>query len=61
MHFVLSVFLSRTEVFLFIAAVSTVVLHVAQQPCVDAVAVGTAEPGWHLTGDVHWLETNVIT
>lgn len=44
---------TRTELLRLVAAVSTVVLQVAQQPRVDAVAVGTAELGRHLAGDVH--------
>lgn len=45
---------SHTEFLLLVTAVSTVVLLVAQQAGVDTVAVCTAEPGRHLTGDVHW-------
>ncbi|TNN65298.1 hypothetical protein EYF80_024452 [Liparis tanakae] len=41
---------SLTEFLLLVAAVSTVVFLVAQHAGVDAVAVGTAEPGRHLTG-----------
>ena len=50
--------LSHTELLLLVTAVSTVILLVAQQAGVDAVAVCTAEPGWHLTGDVHWQSTH---
>lgn len=45
---------SHTEFFSLVTAVPTVVFLVAQQARVDTVAVGTAEPGRHLTGDVHW-------
>lgn len=45
---------SRTEILLLVAVVATVVLHVAEQASVDAVAVVTPEFGWHFTGDVDW-------
>lgn len=49
---------SHTEVFFLITAVSTVVLLITQHSSIDTVAVVTAEPRWHLTGDVHWLNTS---
>lgn len=48
----------HTEFLVLVTAVSTVVLLVAHQAGVDAVAVRTAEPGRHLTGDVHWSNTH---
>lgn len=43
---------SHTQILLLVAVVATVVLLVANQASVDAVAVVTAELGWHFTCNV---------
>lgn len=45
---------SHTQILLLVAVVATVVLLVAKQAGVDAVAVVTAELGRHFTRNVDW-------
>lgn len=45
---------SHTQILLLVAVVATVVLLVAKQAGVDAVAVVTAELGRHFTCNVDW-------
>lgn len=50
---------SHTEVLLLVAVVAAVVLLVAQKAGVDAVAVVTAELGWHFTCNVDWSKKDI--